>query len=54
HAELWPLLPTTGDEGARNLFKSHKDLLEEVACDGSAQDLDTTNDIDGLSKLLSK
>ncbi|NDC99984.1 hypothetical protein EB083_04495 [bacterium] len=54
HAELWPLLPTTGDEGARNLFKSHKDLLEEVACDGSAQDLDTTNDIDVLSKLLSK
>lgn len=54
HAELWPLLPTTGDEGARNLFKSHKDLLEEVACDGSAQDLDTTNDIDGLSKLLNK
>ncbi|NCU86920.1 MAG: hypothetical protein EBV58_03825, partial [Actinobacteria bacterium] len=54
HAELWPLLPTTGDEGARNLFKSHKDLLEEVACDGSGQDLDTTNDIDVLSKLLSK
>lgn len=54
HAELWPLLPTTGDEGARNLFRSHKDLLEEVACDGSGQDLDTTNDIDVLSKLLSK
>lgn len=54
HAELWPLLPTSGDEGARNLFKSHKDLLEEVSCDGSAQDLDTTNDIETLTKILSK
>lgn len=54
HAELWPLLPTSGDEGARSLFKSHKDLLEEVACDGSAQDLDTSSDIATLTKLLNK
>ncbi len=54
HAELWPLLPTSGDEGARSLFKSHKDLIEEVSCDGSAQDLDTTNDIETLTKILSK
>jgi len=54
HAELWPLLPTSGDEGARSLFKSHKDLLEEVACDGSAQDLDTSSDIETLTKLLNK
>ncbi len=52
HAELWPLLPTSGDEGARSLFKSHKDLLVEVACDGSAQDLDTSGDIETLTKLL--
>lgn len=54
HAELWPLLPTSGDEGARSLFKSHKDLLEDVSCDGSAQDLDTTNDIETLTKILSE
>lgn len=54
HAELWSLLPTTGDEGARSLFKSHADLLEEVACDGSAQDLDTSNDIETLRALLDK
>ncbi len=54
HAELWPLLPTSGDEGARSLFKSHKDLLEEVACDGSSHDLDTSEDIVTLTKLLSK
>ncbi|MFM9094152.1 MAG: NTP transferase domain-containing protein [Acidimicrobiaceae bacterium] len=54
HAELWPLLPSTGDEGARSLFKSHKDLLEEVACDGSSQDLDTSSDIETLTKLLNK
>ena len=52
HAELWPLLPTSGDEGARSLFKSHKDLLEEVACEGSAQDLDTSSDVETLTKLL--
>ncbi len=52
HAELWPLLPKSGDEGARSLFKSHKDLLVEVACDGSAQDLDTSGDIETLTKLL--
>ena len=54
HAELWPLLPTSGDDGARSLFKSHKDLLEEVACDGSSQDLDTNEDIVSLTKLLSQ
>ncbi|MFM8948645.1 MAG: NTP transferase domain-containing protein [Acidimicrobiaceae bacterium] len=54
HAELWPLLPSTGDEGARSLLKSHKDLLEEVACDGSSQDLDTSSDISTLAKLLNK
>ena len=54
HAEFWPLLPTSGDEGARSLFKSHKDLLEEVACDGSAQDLDTSSDVETLTKLLNK
>jgi len=52
HAEIWPLLPTTGDEGARSLFKSHRDLVEEIACEGSAQDLDTTEDLDLLTKLL--
>jgi len=54
HAELWPLLPTTGDEGARSLFKSHQDLLEEISCEGSALDLDTANDIDTLTRLLSQ
>ena len=54
HAELWPLLPTEGDQGARSLFKSHRDLLEEVACQGSAQDLDTTSDIETLKNLLGK
>lgn len=54
HAELWPLLPTTGDEGARSLFKSHQDLLEEISCEGSALDLDTANDIYTLTRLLSQ
>lgn len=54
HAELWQLLPVDGDDGARILFNSHKDLLEEVACDGSSHDLDTTDDIEKLTALLSR
>lgn len=51
-AELWPMLPTTGDQGARSLFKSHHDLLEEIPCEGSALDLDTTQDLEQLKLLL--
>ena len=45
HAALWPNLPRTGDEGARGLFRSHPELVEEVACSGSALDVDTREDI---------
>lgn len=54
HAEIWPLLPTSGDEGARTLFKSHRELVEEIECEGSAQDLDTTEDLGALTELLSR
>ncbi|MBJ7397997.1 MAG: nucleotidyltransferase family protein [Actinobacteria bacterium] len=52
HAELWQLLPETGDDGARMLFKSHRDLIEEIACRGSAQDVDTISDLDTLRKIF--
>jgi len=48
------LLPTSGDEGARTLFKSHRELVEEIECEGSAQDLDTTEDLGALTELLSR
>ncbi len=52
HAEMWSHLPTTGDEGARNLLRSHHQLVSEVSCTGSAIDIDTIEDLEEASKLI--
>lgn len=52
HAALWVNLPRTGDEGARALVRAHPELVEEVACTGSAIDVDTRDDLALVEECL--
>ncbi len=45
HRDVWPLLPTDGDEGARSLLEQHPEWRCRVPCLGSADDIDTVEDL---------
>jgi len=44
-SEVWTLLPTEGDEGARALVARRPELAVEVACEGTITDIDTLEDL---------
>lgn len=45
-APVWSLLPTTGDEGARRIARERPELVREVACSGTARDIDVPSDLE--------
>lgn len=48
-SEVWPLLPVTGEVGARRLLDGRPELVREVACQGRAADIDTLEDLERWS-----
>ena len=46
HRTVWPLLPRSGDAGARHLMTEHPSWVCRVDCVGSPADIDTLEDLD--------
>ena len=44
-AAMWASIPVSGDEGARSLWRERPEMVESIACDGDAADVDTLEDL---------
>lgn len=44
-ADVWPLLPLTGSDGAAVVIRERRHLVAEVACEGDPTDVDTLEDL---------
>ena len=44
-SDMWPLLPSDGDAGARELLRAHPEWVCRVDCVGSGVDIDTVEDL---------
>jgi molybdenum cofactor cytidylyltransferase len=50
-AEVWDLLPATGDEVGRAVMRSRPDLVREIPCDDGSPRADVATDIDTVEDL---
>ena len=48
-AAIWPLLPSSGDAGARMLMQMRPEQVREVSCAGESVDFDTVQDLEAWS-----
>ena len=44
-AEVWPMLPLSGDEVGRVVMRDRPELVVEIPCEGTASDIDTLEDL---------
>ena len=45
HRDVWALVASSGDEGARSLMRIRGDLVVPVSCQGQPDDIDTVEDL---------
>jgi len=45
HRSVWALVPSSGDDGARLVIRDHPELVHTLECPGSADDIDTLEDL---------